>query len=325
MLIDFNALRQQTQDSPLAAWTGQLRSQMNHLFNDRKHGDFSRWMEVISKLPQIPAAYVDLDADTVRASGADPLYPNQRTVIEKLLMQLHPWRKGPFSLHGVYVDSEWRSDWKWRRLEQHISPLAGRSVLDVGCGNGYHCWRMVGAGARLAVGIDPTQLYLAQFLAVRHFLGTEHPVHVLPFSTDAMPEDLKAFDSVFSMGVLYHRRSPIDHLLDLKSYLRRGGELVLETLVIEGAEGQVLLPPGRYAKMRNVWFLPSPATLHGWLKRCGFSDIRLLDVSATSVEEQRATGWMRFESLADFLDPRDNRLTLEGYPSPVRALFIARC
>ena len=56
------------------------------------------------------------------------------------------------------------------------------------------------------------------------------------------------------MGVLYHRRSPIDHLLELKGCLQTGGELVLETLVIDGGLGEVLVPENRYAKMRNVWF-----------------------------------------------------------------------
>ncbi|PMC22346.1 tRNA 5-methoxyuridine(34)/uridine 5-oxyacetic acid(34) synthase CmoB, partial [Klebsiella aerogenes] len=44
------------------------------------------------------------------------------------------------------------------------------------------------------------------------------------------------------MGVLYHRRSPLDHLWQLKDQLAPGGELVLETLVIEGDENTVLVP-----------------------------------------------------------------------------------
>ena len=125
------------------------------------------------------------------------------------------------------------------------------------------------------------------------------------------------------MGVLYHRRSPIDHLLELRDCLQPGGELVLETLVIDGNLGEVLLPEGRYANMRNVWFLPSCATLSGWLKRCGFKNIRVLDVTPTSVEEQRSTEWMQFHSLKDFLDEENPLLTCEGLPAPKRAIFIA--
>jgi len=125
------------------------------------------------------------------------------------------------------------------------------------------------------------------------------------------------------MGVLYHRRSPLDHLYELRACLRSGGELVLETLVIEGEEGTVLMPEGRYAKMRNVWFFPSIATMELWLRRCDFKDVRCVDVSTTSLDEQRATQWMTFESLADFLDPDDRTKTIEGHPAPMRAVFTA--
>jgi tRNA (mo5U34)-methyltransferase len=75
--------------------------------------------------------------------------------------------------------------------------------------------------------------------------------------------------------------------MDLRNRLRSGGELVLETLVIKGEKGEVLVPEGRYARMRNVWFLPSCATLVSWMTRCGFIDIRVVDINQTSTEEQR--------------------------------------
>ncbi|HBT29638.1 MAG TPA: tRNA 5-methoxyuridine(34)/uridine 5-oxyacetic acid(34) synthase CmoB, partial [Erwinia persicina] len=242
--------------------------------------------------------------------------------IEKLLRNLMPWRKGPFSLYGVSIDTEWRSDWKWERVLPHISPLAGRTVLDVGCGSGYHMWRMLGAGAQLVVGIDPMQLFLCQFEAVRKLLGNDQRAHLLPLGIEQLPE-LKAFDTVFSMGVLYHRRSPLDHLFQLKNQLVSGGELVLETLVVEGDDQQVLVPGERYAQMRNVYFIPSTGALKNWLEKCGFVDVRIADYSLTSTEEQRRTSWMTSESLAEFLDPNDPTKTVEGYPAPLRAVLVA--
>jgi tRNA (mo5U34)-methyltransferase len=173
------------------------------------------------------------------------------------------------------------------------------------------------------VGIDPNWLFLCQFLAMKHYLP-ELPAWHLPLAFEELPGKLQGFDTVFSMGVLYHRRSPIDHLLDLKDCLVRDGELVLETLVVEGDAQQVLVPEDRYAQMRNVWFLPSVPALELWLRRAGFVDVRCVDVSITSVEEQRATDWMRYQSLPEFLDPGDHRRTLEGLPAPRRAVLIAR-
>ena len=225
-------------------------------------------------------------------------------------------------MHGIEIDTEWRSDWKWQRVETHLLPLRGRRILDVGCGNGYHCWRMLGAGAQLVIGVDPSPLFAMQYAAVKHFTG-EYPFYLLPVGVESVPEKLAAFDTVFSMGVLYHRRSPIDHLMHLKDCLRPGGQLVLETLVIDGDSQQVLVPADRYAKMRNVWFIPSAAGVQHWLQRCGFEQVEVVDINVTSIEEQRATEWMRNESLIDFLDPRDARRTVEGYQAPTRAIITA--
>jgi tRNA (mo5U34)-methyltransferase len=302
------------------AWAIHLPEQLRKAFDAGRHGDWPKWRDVLRRLPVIEPARVDLNADAVRVEGA--CGGEDRARVEGLLRELHPWRKGPYAIHGVHIDTEWRSDLKWRRLAAHIQPLAGRTVLDVGCGNGYHVWRMLGADARRVIGIDPTLLSVVQFLAVKHFAGN-YPVYVLPVGIDDVPPNLRAFETVFSMGVLYHRRSPLDHLLELKGCLRSGGELVLETLVIDGEGGQVLVPEDRYAQMRNIWFIPSCPTLAGWLKRCGYRNIRLIDVTRTTPEEQRSTDWMRFQSLPDFLDPANPDLTVEGLPAPRRAIFLA--
>lgn len=315
----------------MEAWAQQLPAQVATRLDADAHGDMPRWRECLRNLPTLSTNTLMLDGDKVRVGSVNDCDDAARVVLTKALQGLMPWRKGPFDIYGVPIDTEWRSDWKWRRLAAHIAPLAGRKVLDIGCGNGYHCWRMAGAGADLVVGVDPTQLFLMQFLAVRHFLlghadgaAIARRVHLLPLGIEDLPARLARFDTVFSMGVLYHRRSPIDHLYELKGMLRPGGEVVLETLVIAGDEGQVLVPPGRYAKMRNVWFIPSVPTLEAWLRRCGFHDVRTVDVTVTSVAEQRATDWMGFESLADFLDPADTRCTVENHPAPTRAIVLAR-
>jgi tRNA (mo5U34)-methyltransferase len=239
------------------------------------------------------------------------------------LQELIPWRKGPYFVHDIHIDTEWRSDWKWDRVLPHLAPLKDRLILDVGCGNGYHCWRMLGAGAKRVIGIDPSPRFIVQFHMIKHFAGANYPVDVLPVGIEDVPEKLQAFDTVFSMGVFYHRRSPMDHLLELKNTLRPGGQLVLETLVIEGKLGDVLVPEGRYGMMNNVWFLPSCDTMLSWLRKMGFSNPRVVDVCPTTTEEQRATEWMRFHSLPEFLHPEDSSLTAEGHPAPIRAVFVA--
>lgn len=287
-----------------------------------RHGDLQRWQSGFDALPDTTPSEVRLNASAVKIGApADTSMPLES--IASALKQLHPWRKGPFELFGVHIDTEWRSDWKWDRLKDAITPLAGRTVLDVGCGSGYHLWRMLGGGAELAIGIDPTALFSMQFAAIKRY-HSNAPAFILPIGIEAMPSGIGCFDTVFSMGILYHRKSPIDHLLELKSLLNNGGELILDTLIVEGGEQSCLIPHGRYAKMRNVWFIPSVDMLSLWLKRAGFKNIQVVDVSPTSTSEQRTTAWMTFESLADFLDPDDASRTIEAYPAPVRAIFTAQ-
>ncbi|MGZ8191325.1 MAG: tRNA 5-methoxyuridine(34)/uridine 5-oxyacetic acid(34) synthase CmoB [Methylococcaceae bacterium] len=310
-------------DAKSDTWVKFLPQQLEDAFDSSKHGSLATWQKLIENVPELTTGHRLLDTDAVQIGSASDLSENDSAQLENQLKVLHPWRKGPYELFGIKIDTEWRSDWKWERLKNHISPLNNRLVLDVGCGNGYHCWRMLGANAKMVVGIDPLLLNVMQFQVVRKLYGGEAPVYVLPLGIEELPYGLKVFDSVFSMGVLYHRRSPIDHLLELRDCLQPGGELVLETLIIDGDLNQVLLPEDRYAKMRNVWFLPSCDTLISWLKRCGFINIKLIDVTTTTVEEQRTTEWMPFHSLKDFLDPENPQLTCEGLPAPKRAIFIA--
>lgn len=323
-MIDYGPLIERwQQDALLAPWAERLHTQIASGLAVERYGDLPRWLEALAALPDITATTRRLNSARVGADRHPELDEAQTSALRDTLQRLHPWRKGPFDLFGVHIDTEWRSDWKWDRLQHGLDELNGRRVLDVGCGSGYHCWRMAGAGAREVIGIDPTPLFVVQYWALQKYL--QHPgVWVLPLGIQHVPAKLQAFDSVFSMGVLYHRRSPMDHLQELRDCLRPGGQLVLETLVINGPPGATLVPEGRYARMGNVWFLPSPDTLMCWLRKLKFRDVALVDVSTTRVEEQRQTEWMRFQSLAYFLDPEDATRTIEGYPAPMRAVVTAR-
>jgi tRNA (mo5U34)-methyltransferase len=323
-VIDYQPLYQALRSAKADAWVDRLPQQISEAFDHTRHGHLATWQQLIENLPEFSTNYRILDADTVQIGSANDLAEQGKSTLETQLKSLHPWRKGPYGLFGIKVDSEWRSDWKWRRLEKHISPLKHRLVLDVGCGNGYYCWRMLGNQAKMVVGIDPMLLNVIQFQFIRKLHGEAPPVFVLPLGIEDLPYGLKAFDTVFSMGVFYHRRSPIDHLLELRECLVSGGELVLETLIIDGGLGEALVPEDRYAQMHNVWFLPSCPTLMGWLSRCGFKNIRLVDVTTTTTEEQRSTAWMTFHSLKDYLAPDDPMRTCEGLPAPKRAIFIAQ-
>ncbi len=315
-MIDWEPLFEQLALRGQGSWVNQLRRQSKDWLVN--HGDFGRWQTALESLPAISAQAVHYDRAAITVEGET----DDSRVLLSGLKGLMPWRKGPYQVGDVFIDTEWRSDLKWQRIIPHLDSLRGRRILDVGCGNGYHCWRMMAEQPDLVLGVEPSVLFNLQFLALKHYIDAPN-IQLLPQGVEALPANLRWFDTVFSMGVLYHRRSPIDHFLQLRDLLRKGGQLCLETLIIEGTRGQVLLPGERYARMRNVWFIPSVAELANWMSRCGFDDVRLVDQTVTTTAEQRQTEWMQFESLEQCLHPDNRELTVEGYPAPCRAVLLA--
>ncbi|WP_028672253.1 tRNA 5-methoxyuridine(34)/uridine 5-oxyacetic acid(34) synthase CmoB [Saccharospirillum impatiens] len=319
-MIDYRPFIDSLAHTPLSVWQAPLTAQLDTLFATLNDGNLPRFLAYIDQLPTV--GKVTFDPNNVTLSATNSLNDKDQTHLRTALRGLIPWRKGPFRLFDTHIDSEWRCDLKWDRVAPHVSDLTGRCILDVGSGNGYYGWRMKAAGARIVAGIDPSWLSVVQHLAINGYVGDATHT-VLPFTLEAMTPDLEAFDTVFSMGVLYHRRSPLDHLAELRAALRPGGELVLETLVVNGNEREAFVPPGRYARMNNVWFLPSPKALAHWLEKSGFEDVHIADVTPTTTEEQRTTEWKPGQSLIDYLNPSDQTKTIEGHPAPMRATLVA--
>lgn len=277
----------------------------------------SRWIKAIENLPLAEKASAALDSCI--AINAHGLLAGDLVKVERPLMQLRPWRKGPFSINELYIDSEWRSDMKWDRIKSAIGDLHGQRVLDIGSGNGYFGWRMIAANAKQVIGIDPTPLYCMQHLAIQHFLQDDRN-WVLPLRVEEVPKNPK-FDTVFSMGVIYHRNDPQDHVRQIFDLTQPRGRAVIESIVT--MQGTSIFPENRYARMRNISCIPDQRTLVDWCLEAGFRDVKLIDVSKTTSAEQRSTKWMVFESLKEALDPTDSTKTVEGYHAPIRAAILA--
>ncbi len=307
-----------------SSWDHQLNKQLKDIFSQPPHGHFSQWQVIVNQLSCLQTKHYEFDRASIVIGQASDVANIHSQQIEMLLKALLPWRKGPFNFFGIDIDSEWRCDQKWQRVQRCLPCLQDKSILDVGCGNGYYMLRMLGDGAKSVIGVDPTLIFLAQFYALTQNLNTKLDAHLLPLTFEQLPNTMNHFDVIFSMGVLYHRRNPQEHLQRLFSHLNNGGKLILETLIINNHTSEQLIPEQRYAGMRNVWSVPTPSLIEAWLQQSGFKNIELHDQRVTSVTEQRATEWTKNFSLQNFLDPNDTSKTIEGYPAPVRAIFSAQ-
>jgi len=309
----------------MSHWQGELEvivSEKRNFLNHAK-GNYFRFKTVVDQMGDFTPSSIDLDHHFVQIGASADISKEDQTVLENELKELCPWRKGPFDFFGIQVDTEWQSWMKWERLISHLPDLEGRKILDIGSSNGYYMFRMAAHNPLFVLGLEPQSSFYYQYLAVQKYLRQDN-VFCLPIPHHQLPIMENYFDLVFCMGILYHRKSPIEMLKQIHGSLKKGGEIVLENLVLDTRQNLCLFPHDRYGKMRNVFFIPDISAMESWLTRAGFSHIRCVDISKTATEEQRKTPWIQTKSLEDFLDPNDPDKTVEGYPAPVRAVFIAR-
>jgi len=243
-----------------------------------KKGNLSTYITLLNELPKFDGVELSENGRINLELPTKFINDVNLKKIKNTVLRLIPWRKGPFNFFGCEVNTEWNSALKWHRLGNRIEDLRGRLVLDVGSGNGYFAFRMVLEGARAVLCLEPSLQSFVQFRFCKHFLS-DKPVEMLPLRSEHVKFEKRMFDTVFSMGVLYHNREPKKHLEELRRYLRLGGQLVLETLINTVDRSSILVPSGRYASMRNVWCVPSKQMVLDWLSESGFTDLHCIDIS----------------------------------------------
>lgn len=266
--------------------------------------------EAIASLPDFNAECLSENTVTLRSDE-----PIDMEDLERIARMMMPWRKGPFDLFGLFIDTEWRSDLKYNFLRPHFN-LRGKKVADIGCNNGYYMFRFLEDAPAKVVGFDPSALFKSQFDLINRFAKTDIVYELL--GVEHLPYYEEKFDVIFCLGVLYHRSDPVAMLKGLRQGLEEGGEVYLDTFIIDGDDPVALCPSESYSKISNVYFVPTLKALENWCIRAGFKEFEVLGTVVTTSDEQRRTDWIESQSLEDFLDPADNSKTVEGYPAPKR-------
>ena len=276
------------------------------------------YQEAIKALPEYSNVELAL-GDRVEVHIKDLSTQDAQQIKETALL-MKPWRKGPFQINDLLIDSEWQSQIKYNLLEPHFN-LKDKIVGDIGCNNGYYLFRMLSQEPKKLIGFDPSAIYYSQFQFINHFIKSDIVYELLGVEHVSFYEH--KFDTLFCLGVLYHRSDPVAMLKSLFKGLNKGGELILDTFMIDGEEEMCLTPKDRYSKIPNIYFVPTVPALTNWCHRAGFETVEVLEMMKTEHQEQRKTEWIDTQSLEDFLDPDDDTKTVEGYPAPKRVYIKA--
>jgi tRNA (mo5U34)-methyltransferase len=258
--------------------------------------------------------------DTITIKLEPNYSKNNLSKIEEIAKSMLPWRKGPFKIDSLFIDTEWQSFIKYSIIEPHFN-LKDKIVGDIGCNNGYYMFRMLSQNPKKLVGFDPAPLYFLQFEFINRFIKSDIKYELLGIEHVEFYEH--KFDTLFCLGVLYHRSDPIGSLKSLFKALNSGGELILDTFMIDGEDDICLTPKERYSKIPNIYFVPTINALKNWCFRAGFKEVEVLAIKKTELNEQRKTDWINSQSLNDFLDPNNPNITVEGYPAPKRVYIKA--
>jgi len=298
---------------------------LNNIRQERKK--WLQWKNIIpmrkalANIQQLDTNNISIDIDNDWVTAISEISQEQKQFLNENLQALIPWRKGPFNLCNIKIDSEWQSNLKYNLLEKHFN-LKNKIVADVGCNNGYYMFRMLSQNPKRVVGFDPSAVFKTQFDIVNHFIQSDIKYELLGVEHLEFYEH--KFDFIFMLGVLYHRSDPIASLKSLNRSLNSGGEIIVDSFMIDGEDEVCLVPKERYAMIPNIYFIPTVNCFKNWLHRAGFIDIELIEITKTDDKEQRATPWTFELSLDNFLDPKDKNKTIEGYPAPKRAYLKAR-
>ncbi|MBC7659421.1 MAG: tRNA 5-methoxyuridine(34)/uridine 5-oxyacetic acid(34) synthase CmoB [Chitinophagaceae bacterium] len=297
-----------------------LRSQLNERLNDER---WTRWREGSALTNGLQTGPIAIEDGWVTVAKPDAVSASDEARLDAALKAFLPWKKGPYSLWGRRIDTEWRSNLKWQRVLPFVGPLEGAVVADIGSHNGYFMYFIKALGAAHVIGFEPMPINVFNHRLLQNLSPTPE-INVELFGVEHIDLFPESFDTIFCMGILYHHTDPVGLLRKMRIALKPKGRIIIDCQGIPGEDSMSLTPTGRYAGATGVWFLPTLLCLQNWIKRAGFSQQKAFYSEPLTSVEQRATPWADVKSLSDFLDPHDPGRTIEGHPAPYRHYLMIK-
>lgn len=209
--------------------------------------------------------------------------------LEKFGDLAHRWWDPNSEFKPLHDINPLRIDW----IDQSIG-LAGKRVLDVGCGGGLLSEGMAARGAEVT-GIDLSEKPLG--VARLHLLESGQKVDYRMVSVEELADQMPgAFDAVTCLEMLEHVPNPASVIAACAHLVKPGGQVFLSTLnrnpkswlfAIAGAEYILkLLPKGTHDFSRFL----RPSELARWAKQSGLEPEEVIGMSYNPLFKEYSLG-----------------------------------
>lgn len=212
-----------------------------------------------------------------------------QTEIEKFSVLAHRWWDPTSEFKPLHAINPLRLDW----IQKHTE-LAGKRVLDVGCGGGILTESMAKVGAQ-AKGIDLSEKALK--VADLHSLETGIAVNYEYISAeDLAAKDAGQYDVVTCMEMLEHVPEPLSIIQACSRLVKPGGKVFFSTLnrnpksyllAIIGAEYILkMLPKGTHDYKKFI----KPSELGNYLREANLEMNEMIGLSYNPITQVYSLG-----------------------------------
>jgi len=209
--------------------------------------------------------------------------------LEKFGDLAHRWWDPNSEFKPLHEINPLRLDW----IDRHVG-LAGKAVLDVGCGGGLLSEGMATRGAHVT-GIDLSEKPLG--VARLHLLESGQKVDYRKIAVEQLAEEMPgAFDAVTCLEMLEHVPNPSSVVTACARLVKPGGQVFFSTLnrnpksylfAVIGAEYVLqMLPKGTHDYAKFI----KPSELARWSKLAGLEPDELIGMSYNPLSKQYSLG-----------------------------------
>ena len=209
--------------------------------------------------------------------------------LEKFGDLAHRWWDPNSEFKPLHDINPLRLDW----IDKHLD-LAGKRILDVGCGGGLLSEGMALRGA-IVTGIDLSEKPLS--VAKLHLLETGQKVDYRKISVEALADEMpEAFDAVTCLEMLEHVPDPSSIIASCARLVKPGGQVFFSTLnrnpksylfAVIGAEYLLqMLPKGTHDYAKFI----KPSELARWAKMARLEPAEVIGMSYNPLNKQYSLG-----------------------------------